>query len=76
MIGASTVFAEGSPIAGPASPVTPHPPCPVSPSHCAASTTGGSTTVFCEGKPVLLNTDIDTCGHPRQSFASTVFVGK
>lgn len=76
-VGAGTVKCEGSPVAGPGSPVSAHFPCgfPGQQAHCSALTTGGSSTVKCEGKPVLMSTDIDTCGHPRQSFAATVTVG-
>ena len=75
--GASTVFADGSSVVLPGSPVTPHGCCglPGCSAHCAAQTQGGSSTVFIEGKPVVLSTDIDTCGHSRQTFGPTVFVG-
>jgi len=75
--GASTVHAEGKTIMQPGQPVTPHPCCGASGCgpHCSATTTGGSSTVFVEGKPVLHNNDIDSCGHKRQTFASTVYVG-
>lgn len=76
-LGASTVKCEGAVVSFPGSPVTPHVPCgfPGQQEHCTAKTTGGSSTVKCEGKPVLMSTDIDTCGHARQTFAVTVTVG-
>lgn len=78
MIGASTVFAEGSEVALPNAPVTPHPCCgfPGCNSHCNATTTGGSSTVFAEGQPIITSDDFDSCGDKRNTFAPTVFIGK
>lgn len=76
-IGAGTVKCEGAAVMQPNMPVTGHPPCgaPGGEPHCNAKTTGGSSTVSCEGKPVVHANDIDTCGHKRQTSASTVSVG-
>jgi uncharacterized Zn-binding protein involved in type VI secretion len=75
--GAATVFAEGSNVGQPGMGVSPHPCCGSRGcgAHCAATTTGGSSTVFADGKPVLTTSDTDTCGHGRSSSAQTVFVG-
>ena len=75
--GASTVKCEGAPVMLPGMPVTGHPPCglPGGEPHCNARTQGGSSTVTCEGRPVIHTNDIDSCGHKRQSAASTVTVG-
>ena len=75
--GASTVFAQGAAVMLPANSVTAHPCCgaPGCGAHCSAQTVGGSSSVFVEGKPVLHNSDVDSCGHGRQTFATTVFVG-
>lgn len=78
LVGASTVFADGMNVMLPGSPVTAHGCCgyPGCQPHCNATTAGGSSTVFAEGKPVLTSEDFDTCGDKRQTFAPTVFVGK
>lgn len=75
--GATTVFAEGLPVMLPAQTVTPHGCCGARGCdiHCFAVTVGGSSTVFVEGRPVITTIDIDSCGHKRQTFAPTVFVG-
>jgi len=77
-IGASTVKCEGGNVMLPGMPVTPHPCCGQRgcDQHCSAKTTGGSSTVKCEGKKVIHSKDIDTCGHKRQTFASTVLIGQ
>lgn len=76
-VGASTVFVEGAQAMLPGSAVTPHGCCGAKGcgAHCSAQTKGGSSTVFVEGKKILNTDDIDTCGHKRQTSASTVFVG-
>lgn len=57
--GASTVFANGKPVALHVSDITPHGSGP----HKVAKTTQGSPTVFCEGVPVLREGSPNTCGH-------------
>ena len=59
-----------------ASAVTPHPCCgaPGCSIHCAANVTGGSPTVYAEGKPVHKVMDTDTCGHPRVQGDTRVLV--
>lgn len=76
MKGASTVLANGRPIVYPGTRVSPHPCCGAKGcgKHCSASTTGGSGTVFVEGKPVIRVGDSDTCGHSRASGSPNVMV--
>lgn len=45
------------------------------PGHADVVTTGGSTSVFIEGKPVNRITDEDTCAHVRVTGSPNVFVG-
>ena len=75
--GAATVFVNGRGVVPPGSPVTPHPCCGSRgcDAHCSASTTGGSATVFAEGKPIILVGDTDTCGHSRAQGSPNVFIG-
>lgn len=71
--GIASVLVNGRPIATPGLSVTPHPPCnPKSPTHCTATTTGGSGSVFAEGRPILLTSDTDTCGHTRAGGSADV----
>lgn len=73
---APTVLINGQPASVPGDSVTPHPCCgaPGCGAHCSATTTGGSPTVFAEGKPVIRKGDPDSCGHPRQTASPNVFV--
>jgi len=75
---APTVIANGQPVSLPNDLVTPHPCCgaPGCGVHCSAKTTGGSATVYAEGKPIILIGDVDTCGHARSTGAPTVFARK
>lgn len=72
----STVLSSNIPLAAYRSKVTPHPCCgsPGCSIHCAASVTGGSPTVYAEGKPVHKVMDSDTCGHPRVQGDTRVLV--
>jgi uncharacterized Zn-binding protein involved in type VI secretion len=63
--GDNSVLANGRPVAYPNILVTPHPPCPRSPIHCAAVTRGGSPSVFVNGRPLLTSGDKDLCGDSR-----------
>ena len=75
--GDSSVLINGRPAAFPGISVTPHPPCPLSPIHCAAVTTGGSPSVRVNGKPLLTSGDKDNCAHGRTTGGSAnVIVGK
>ena len=75
--GAATVLVNGRGVVPPGSSVTPHPCCgaPGCAIHCAAVTTGGSSTVFAEGKPIILKGDSDSCGHSRAQGSPDVFIG-
>lgn len=72
------ILSSGQPLAAYASPVSPHPCCgaPGCSVHCAASITGGSTSVFASGLPVHKVSDVDTCGHPRVQGDTRVLVMK
>lgn len=71
----SNVFANGINVSLPGDGVTPHAPCPLpAPPHCSASTSGGSPTVFANGKPIIrVGADSDTCGHARAAGSPNVF---
>jgi len=56
---ASSVVANGIPVAIHLSDITPHGPGP----HAKAKTTEGSPSVFAEGKPVVRVGSGNTCGH-------------
>jgi uncharacterized Zn-binding protein involved in type VI secretion len=74
--GASTVFANGIQVGLHVSQLTPHAPWgrKPHPPHRAASTTGGSPTVFCEGAPVLRVGSGNTCGHSIVQGSPDIFV--
>lgn len=62
--GAGTVFANGIAVGLHVSDITPHAPYgKPHPPHKAAKTTDGSSTVICEGVPVLRVGSGNTCGH-------------
>ena len=75
--GAATVLVNGRGVVPPGASVTPHPCCGSKGcnAHCNARTTGGSATVFAEGKPIILVGDSDTCGHERAQGSPNVFIG-
>lgn len=75
--GSADVLVNGRGVVPPGTSVTPHPCCgaPGCGIHCAASTSGGSATVFANGKPIILVGDSDTCGHPRAQGSPNVFIG-
>lgn len=76
MSGSKKVTVNGLPLCYPGIGVTPHPCCgsPGCGIHCAARTSGGSTKVTVEGKPVIRIGDVDTCGHPRATGSHNVIV--
>ena len=76
--GAKTVKINGRNAAQPGMSVTPHPCCPKKRcgKHCRASTTGGSSTVFVEGKPLITTSDRDSCGHGRSTGSNDVNVAR
>ncbi len=73
--GSSTVLTNGIPTSLIGDRVSAHPPCPDSPSHCAAVVAQGSGTVLAEGRPVVYVGATDSCGHARATGSSNVLVG-
>ncbi len=79
--GQSTVFANGRPVACAGARGTSDAECDCSGGcnrHCAgrwSSIVVGSRTVFVEGKQVLAEGDIDSCGHPRAAGSSDIYAG-
>lgn len=71
-----TVLSSQIPLAAYFSSVTPHPCCgaPGCSIHCAANVTGGAPTVWAEGSPVHIVSDVDTCGHSRVQGDNRVLV--
>ena len=56
--------------------VTPHPPCPDVPVHCAAKAAfPGSIKVIANGIPALRVGDTDSCGHARAAGSINVVCG-
>lgn len=74
---APTVLANNRNVSLPGDGVTAHPCCgaPGCGVHCGPSTSGGSATVFADGKPVIrVGADSDTCGHSRATGSPDVIV--
>ena len=65
MKGAGTVFCNGMPVGLHTSQISSHAPWgrKPHPPHQAATTTGGSSSVMCEGSPVLKVGSGNSCGH-------------
>jgi len=62
--GAGTVFANGIAVGLHVSGITPHAPYgKPHPPHASAKTTEGSSSVICEGVPVLRVGSGNSCGH-------------
>lgn len=74
--GVSSVLVNGRPIAVPDLRVSPHPCCGARgcSKHCAATTNGGSPSVRVNGRPVLRQSDKDSCGHTRNQGSPNVRV--
>jgi uncharacterized Zn-binding protein involved in type VI secretion len=72
---APTVFVNNRPISVVGDKITPHPCCGKRGcgAHCAASTKGGTSTIFAEGKRVIVVGDTDTCGHSRSTGSPDVY---
>jgi hypothetical protein len=70
--GASTVMCNGKKVGLHVSLITPH--FPWKKLHAISVTTGGSPTVFAEGKPVLRVGSGTTCGHSIILGSPNVFV--
>lgn len=78
MDGSSTVFLDGKPIALHVSRITPH--APWHPRvhypqhhHDAVTTSNYSTSLFVEGKPVVLKGTQTSCGHPIVNCSESTF---
>ena len=75
LTGEPTVLVNFRPIATVGSKVSPHPPCPKPPTHCAALTTTTSPTILAGFKPITTGGTIDSCGHPRSIGSTDVIAG-
>ncbi len=75
--GDSSVLINGIPVAVPETRVTSHNPYGRgTQAHRNASTKSSkNTTVFVNGKPVLVATDTDSCGHVRTGGSPDVLIG-
>jgi uncharacterized Zn-binding protein involved in type VI secretion len=76
--GVGSVLANFRPVVVLGAQVTPHPCCGAQgcpPIHCAAVTTTTNYTVLVNGRPIVTNGDIDTCGHSRIAGSTDVIVG-
>ena len=74
--GHRNITVNGKLLARNMSSVTPHPPCPIVPVHCAAlAAFPGSIKVIANGTPALRVGDIDTCGHARATGSLNVVCG-
>lgn len=71
----TNVTINGRPAAYTTSLISPHPPCPKNPIHCAAVIILGSTSVVVNGKPLAYVGSICSCGHPMATGSSNVQVG-
>ena len=69
--GDSSVTVNGLAIAVNSNPVTPHGGGP----HSNAKTKATQSSVFVNGKPVVVTGDKDTCGHPRVGGSNNVTIG-
>tara|TARA_B000000557_G_C20511078_1_gene332175 strand:- start:129 stop:395 length:267 start_codon:yes stop_codon:yes gene_type:complete len=65
---AVTVMAEGTHVSLVGDLVSPH----GEPPHTSSFVVAGSSTVFCEGKPVTLQGSATSCGHTVNTGAITV----
>ena len=72
--GQSTVYVEGALWVVQGDALASHAPCPTVPSHCAATMTGASATVFAGGLAVCRAGDSASCGH-ASTGSTTVFAG-
>ena len=76
--GDSSVLINGRAVAVQGASVSAHPCCGqrgCPPTHCNARTQANNSTVLVNGIPLVLNGDVDTCGHPRTSGSPDVLVG-
>ncbi len=68
---ASTI--NGRPIAVEGDIVAPHPPCPESPAHCAATMAASAASTI-NGRRITLAGDPATCGHGATGAAASTIV--
>jgi uncharacterized Zn-binding protein involved in type VI secretion len=76
--GDNTVLVNGRAVAIQGASVSSHPCCGqrgCPPTHCNAKTQANNSTVLINGVPIVLSSDVDTCGHPRSGGSPNVFVG-
>ena len=76
--GDSSVLINGRAVAVQGASVSAHPCCGqrgCPPTHCNAKTQANNSTVLVNGIPLVLNGDVDTCGHSRTSGSPNVLVG-
>lgn len=76
--GDSSVLINGRAVAVQGASVSAHPCCGqrgCPPTHCNAKTQANNSTVLVNGIPLVLNGDVDTCGHARASGSPDVLVG-
>jgi uncharacterized Zn-binding protein involved in type VI secretion len=76
--GDATVLVNGRPIAIRNAPVSPHPCCGAQgcpPIHCNAQTQTNTSEILVNGIPLIVNNDVDTCGHTRVGGSPDVFLG-
>ena len=68
----SRVYVDGNPMSVVGDAVEPHAPCPIDPSHCAATMAMGSSRVFIDGIAVVRAGDAATCGHAANGLSDHV----
>jgi uncharacterized Zn-binding protein involved in type VI secretion len=76
--GDSTVLINGRAVAIRGASVSPHPCCGqrgCPPVHCSAKTQSNNSSILVNGVPLVLTSDVDTCGHPRSGGSPDVTVG-
>lgn len=76
--GDSTVLINGRAVAIQGASVSPHPCCGqrgCPPVHCSAKTQSNNSSILVNGVPLVLTSDVDTCGHPRSGGSPDVTVG-
>ena len=75
--GDSSVLINGRAVAVQGASVSAHPCCGqrgCPPTHCNARTQANNSTVLVNGIPLVLNGDVDTCGHARTGGSNNVTV--
>jgi uncharacterized Zn-binding protein involved in type VI secretion len=75
--GDASVLINGRAVAVQGVSVSAHPCCGqrgCPPTHCNAKTQASGSTVLVNGIPLILNGDVDTCGHARTGGSNNVTV--